>query len=493
MIFFESILFPHQFLNACKVISEPEKCYSKSGILSSENQKAHRLHFNIFNVTNTRFDIQCYEEKPDSIETILTPLETGEKVYLNLNECSDRLHLSKKKINDFYEKGILNELLERKSDKLQILDEVNDHYSKLLSLYKDGVSTDMLVSKETVDLPSIKKTTLMKLIKMFHRTLKDLPLPTTFTLELKEGQKHSAYKILSHASINKSYYLIDITTQKFLAFGSYGNVFKVINLSLGTFSTKKESRLDYKEDIEEQRNNAYLDVSQEIKILNELSSLEITKNIQKPPYFWFEDVGVLKQISYVGYFYNRIDLFETMAKAKPADKLSFFANGFTELIYALDKLHEFNYFHNDIKPENIFVEIDKKGKYHLCFGDMATLRRASDNSEKFQVNEHTIVYSPFDPGFRKLTLKELKSFDVYQLGSTIYAALTGNAPYMRDFMTDEYPNFTMPFIDTILVEICSPDAILLIKKMCHRGLNFRYTTKDAIELHLAKQGFRWEK
>ncbi len=263
---------------------------------------------------------------------------------------------------------------------------------------------------------------------------------------------------------------------------------------MGTFAALKESRVNYHDydDPELAIYNAYRDVKTEFANLHMLYNIGIKKNIQSPPFFSFKSEFEPKIFSYVGYFYNKSDLFEAIKTIPIESRLSLFSHGFTELIYALDQLHHQDLFHNDIKTENILTEIDNHGIYQLSFGDMGSIRQAESTNENYTVYEHTSIYTPINPKNILFNCKELKSIDVYQLGATIYMVLAGNPPYLKDFYTEDYPDFTIEFGVDILMQFCSIEAILLLKKMCDPNASSRYTTKDAIE-HIEKKDFTWAK
>ncbi len=119
-----------------------------------------RVHFNIFKNEINRFDIECYEEKQKTIETVPLKIKSSKKkLYLNLNECSDRLHLSKEKLKTAQKNKSFLLLWTRKLDKIKLLDKINNHYQEIIKNYRENINSDLLFAKKT---------------RIFHQFQKDL-------------------------------------------------------------------------------------------------------------------------------------------------------------------------------------------------------------------------------------------------------------------------------------------------------------------------------
>jgi len=340
----------------------------------------------------------------------------------------------------------------------------------------------------------------MKIVRIFHDQLQFNKLPAVFALDLtfKQIRKYSLenmYDIMASASENGRYFLINETKKDKIAFGTFGVVYKVDNISMGNIAAIKESRIDYNPDngnFEFMIYDAYHDVKTEFSNLHMLYNIKLIANIQPPPYFSYKTESNYKQFCHVGYYFNIGDLYEASNMISFNLRLESFSHGFTALIYALYELHKQDLFHNDIKPENIFTEIDSNDVYQLCFGDMGSIRQATDMNEEFQIHEHTPIFTPFNPKALTFDCKQLKSVDVYQLGASFYNILTGNPPYLKDAETDDYPDFSLEFYTDILLETCSPEAILLLQRMCDPNQSSRYTIIDCVN-HIEKSDFKWEK
>lgn len=101
---------------------------------------------------------------------------------------------------------------------------------------------------------------------------------------------------------------------------------------------------------------------------------------------------------------------------------------FKPLILELEKLHEEHLIHRDIKPDNIYLTKDKKGRQErLILLDFGSARR-------FVSEQITKTYSALvTPGYAPMEQYSQKSrqgpyTDVYSLCATMYALITGQIP-----------------------------------------------------------------
>ncbi len=469
--------FTNKFLDACIVTSTPAKCYTKLGRQILPGGEKLRLHLNIFDLNETRFDISCYKETPRKTSVICVRLK-DEKAYVDLEECANRLHISIKKLLKF--KYRFHQLYQIKNDRLNQLNKITDHFEQVMQYYREGMlSADNLFSRDSNDVPSLTKSLLMKIIRSFHKELEHHTLPAHFFLRI------DTMKILAFAGTDETYYLIDKSSKKELLSGNHGTVYRVHNISLGNFAVLKQSLTDldeYKEP-EDVRKFIYQQVENEITKLNLLKSLNITRAVQRAPYFSFENHDK-KKICFVGHYYKFHDLL-CLSENTPIDlRLTLLSKQFSLLIHTLSDLHQHNLVQTDIKMENIFVDTG----YTLHFADIGGMQLNDDKAMYAEV--YTPAYTPYNLLGKELQIDELKSIDVYQLGATLYATLTDEPPFQNRENEFDHPDFSLEFDGSVLCGICSSKAVNLLKKMCEPDENKRFTSKDA-SLYIENPDFSW--
>ena len=117
------------------------------------------------------------------------------------------------------------------------------------------------------------------------------------------------------------------------------------------------------------------------------------------------------------------------------------AQGFTEkeaLIYLAQMLIAIEYMHNqeichrDLKPDNIFIDVEKNGIYMLKIGDFGSARQDLLNA----INNNLLSYNVGTPAFLPPEIiKELPynaKFDIWCIGVIFYQLLTLSHPFMKD-------------------------------------------------------------
>lgn len=472
-------------IDSCIITRQVPSSYSKEGLFIPQDRRRLRLHLNIFSPQISKFDIKCYTLKPEKIETLYVgkPLE----VYLDINDCSSRLHLSKEKILQNLANLNSNWWI-KKLKKTRLLIKIIDQYQSIICRYQEGFNTDFLIAKD-YDTP-IQKKTLMKIISVFHEKIEGLQLPCS--IFLKFNQKTIAKyalnnfsTILAAATFEGNFWLINKTDPGEAILGGFGVICKLQNISLGRFAISKEAITDFTD----YKDPLKLKAKAIESIKTEIASLRMVEQFgragfQKAPYFTYD-------LGFVGYYYNKGDLGECAGNLILRDRLPLLKDGFRLLIYTMKFLHDNHYVILDVKPENIFVETENDKKYDLCYADLAGLLQSNSQNDLFEIDMHTHSYSPFKPDHKlRYTLKTCQAFDVFQLGATFYATLTNNPPYNDPNNRDGYPVFNLGFDESFLKMVCSKKFIYLLKAMCNPIEDERFTIKQVVDF-IDDPSFTW--
>ena len=117
------------------------------------------------------------------------------------------------------------------------------------------------------------------------------------------------------------------------------------------------------------------------------------------------------------------------------------AQGFTEkealtylaqMLIAIEYMHNQEICHRDLKPDNIFIDVEKKGIYMLKIGDFGSARQDLLNA----INNNLLSYNVGTPAFLPPEIiKELPynaKFDIWCIGVIFYQLLTLSHPFMKD-------------------------------------------------------------
>jgi serine/threonine-protein kinase len=133
---------------------------------------------------------------------------------------------------------------------------------------------------------------------------------------------------------------------------------------------------------------------------------------------------------------------------------------------ALRYVHSEGYLHRDIKPDNVLL--DASGRVKLCdFGFAAPMDQASLAGETVGRVEGTRGY--LSPERARGEADALVGSDIYALGITLYALLTGYEPFKgassEEMVTGQIQE-GMPVPNLLMVK-ASPEVVRLLKRMMH--------------------------
>lgn len=149
---------------------------------------------------------------------------------------------------------------------------------------------------------------------------------------------------------------------------------------------------------------------------------------------------------------------------------------FKNIFISLRDLHKNNIFHGDIKLENI-VYNEKEDKFNLIDLGLAEILNKGQESES---NYGTCWYiAPETIKNNKHTLKS----DVYALGITLFACLTGELPFDCSTVMEYVANQLNgePYIESLEKAEISEKMINLIKKMLEKDPDQRFDADQCVK------------
>jgi uncharacterized protein (TIGR03067 family) len=172
-------------------------------------------------------------------------------------------------------------------------------------------------------------------------------------------------------------------------------------------------------------------------------------------------------------------------KTKPLPNLPA-ANLMEQVARAVQAIHEVGGIHRDLKPENILV--DAQGRpYVTDFGLAKWTESAESLTETGQMLGSAPYMSP-EQAENAATVK--KTTDVYGLGATLYALLTGRPPFQAD--TPAETLYQVKYVDPVSPRRINPkvdldlDTIILkcLEKEPERRIKSADELADALQLYL---------
>lgn len=221
--------------------------------------------------------------------------------------------------------------------------------------------------------------------------------------------------------------------------GSFGEVFKVMKrgypkpIALKVVDVAKAMT---KFDEDEEDILAMLD--HEVKVLNDLSEqckdffvLCYLRGTDKDPGSFYDYVQMLYYIETE--YINGQEMFDWLkGKTYNADMLYYYLLLIArDVAYALKYIHQSGYIHNDVKLENIIINLDTMEPRLLYSPTVIDLGLACQMDAQFKcrTNDGTPLY--FAPEFYINKKERLPASDMWALGFVLYTGASGNYPFKK--------------------------------------------------------------
>ncbi|KAH9999540.1 kinase-like domain-containing protein [Russula vinacea] len=179
-----------------------------------------------------------------------------------------------------------------------------------------------------------------------------------------------------------------------------------------------------------------------------------------------------------------------LTKGSPRHVVRFYM---AELLIALERTHAKRIVHRDVKPENLFVDIDG----HIVLGDFGIAR-------KLRPGENTI---PRDDmfGTPAYTAPEMftgepygREVDLWAFGVMLYELMTGNEAFKSTSVPQDDPNWLAHLARNILHDeleespFLTPDAADLVRKLLRKRPKSRLLNFNEIKRHAFFEGLDWK-
>ncbi|CAH8461573.1 unnamed protein product [Schistosoma turkestanicum] len=194
-------------------------------------------------------------------------------------------------------------------------------------------------------------------------------------------------------------------------------------------------------------------------------------------------------------FYNGGDMLTMLSKFDdriPENIVQFYVS---EMVLAIDSLHQLGYVHRDIKPDNVLLQ----SSGHIVLADFGSCLKLGENG---LVKNNTAVGTPdyISPEILRASEDGQGTYgvecDYWSLGVVMYEMLFGETPFYSENLIETYGhimNFEKHFtIPTDCIKISESACDLMRHLICDRKRRFGRNGIDDIKNHAFFKGIDWE-
>ncbi|CAH8479735.1 unnamed protein product [Schistosoma curassoni] len=194
-------------------------------------------------------------------------------------------------------------------------------------------------------------------------------------------------------------------------------------------------------------------------------------------------------------FYNGGDMLTMLSKFDdkiPESIVQFYVS---EMVLAIDALHQLGYVHRDIKPDNVLLQ----SSGHIVLADFGSCLKLGENG---LVKNNTAVGTPdyISPEILRASEDGHGTYgvecDYWSLGVVMYEMLFGETPFYSENLIETYShimNFEKHFtIPTDCVKISESACDLIRHLICDRKRRFGRNGIDELKGHAFFNGIDWE-
>lgn len=349
-------------------VIKQETSYSESGAKVRGHKKFGLIKSKVEVVqlkglNDPRFAIKTTKPSGWGSNKDLISLTVGDQqVYVNAKELAVRLHLKLEDVKDHANKGTLNKLITQKQVQIKSLDKIISNYERILNKSRGFKGKGKLT-------PAV----LMKVIRTAVENDNLKPESQKGRGMLIAGEDYLKGKKIIAGFKGDKLYLANIAKQKKLGSGAFGEAFAVQSMASGHDKVIKYA-LD-----QEAAESLHIEIELLEKLHKNYPGGGYVPGLQKPPF---------SVVSFTESGEQKTGLFETRYDSLTdglATNLIIFADvrkrvsGFQQMLEGLDYLHtKHNFVHRDIKPGNVFFQVNPDGTLDCRLADIGEGKLLND-------------------------------------------------------------------------------------------------------------------